>query len=333
MNHKIVCLGELLLRLNPPGHQRFAQTQSFDVNFAGSEANVSCALAQWNIPARFITSLPNNEIGKLALRSLKKFDVDTSLCLLNGDRIGILYLEMGTGSRASKVLYDRKHTGMTNLRGSTIDWQAVLRDATWFHWSGITPALSSGTADVVWHGLRAAKALNITVSCDLNYRSALWDWGKHPGEVMPELVKHCDVVLGDGDANALYFGTPTGDYGRVAQETMKLFPNLQYVALTARNAHHASHQGYQGFLYDGATMFASREHDIHQVEDRIGTGDAFMAGLIYGLMQDEVDKQYAVDFAAASAALKHTVYGDYNLVSKEEIEALMKGATGGQIVR
>lgn len=333
MKQNVACFGEIMLRLNPPGRLRFAQAQSFDAGFAGSEANVACNLAQWGVPASFITALPDNEIGKLALSSLKKFGVDTSRSVATGDRIGILYLEMGSGSRPSKVVYDRGQSSTATLCQGAIDWKVALADATWFHWSGITPALSSGAAEVVADAVQTAKALGLTVSCDVNYRSALWKWGKQPSEVMPELVKQCDVLLGDGDANALYFGTPQGDYETVAKETMASFPNLKYLALTARKTHSATHQGYQGFLYDGTTMFASREHDIQQVEDRIGTGDAFMAGLIYGLTQEKVDKQYTVDFAAASAALKHTVYGDYNLVSKEEIEALMGGDTGGRVKR
>jgi 2-dehydro-3-deoxygluconokinase len=333
MKQKIACLGELLLRLNPPNHNRFAQAHSFDINFAGSEANVALALAHWGVPAKYITCLPDNEIGRMALRSLKKFDVDTSDCLLEGERIGILYLEMGVGARASKVVYDRTHSSMATLQKGRIDWRAVLGDVSWLHWSGITPAISEAASGITQEALEAARALGIMVSCDLNYRSNLWKWGKQPFEIMPELLTYCDVVVGDGDTNALYFGIKNGDYKDVAIATMKCFPALKYVALTARKTHHASHHRYQGYLYDGVSFSASGEYNIETIIDRIGTGDAFMAGLIYGLMAEKGDKEYALQFAAASAALKHTVYGDYNLVSKAEIESLINGDTGGKVAR
>ena len=322
-----------MLRLNPPGYQRIAQAQSFDITYGGSEANVAIALANWGVETSYITCLPDNEVGKTALRSLKKFDVDTSRSLLHGDRIGLLYLETGAGTRASKVIYDRAHSSLATLQPGTMDWKVALIDSKWFHWSGITPALSASAAALTLEALKVAKSLGLTISCDLNYRSNLWKWGKKPSDVMPELVSYCDVMLGDGNTNALYFGVNNEDYITVAKETMKLYPHLKFLALTARQAHHASHHDYKGFLYSDDTMFESASQSIPQIVDRIGTGDAYMAGLIYALLQDKPNNQYAVDFAAASAAMKHTVYGDHNLISKEEIESLMAGNTGGKVSR
>lgn len=282
---------------------------------------------------KYLTCLPDNEVGRMALRSLKKFAVDTQHCFFEGERIVILYLEIRIGSRASKVIYDRAHSSMATIQKGKIDWTSALKDVSWLHCSGITPAISQSAANVTLEALKAAKNLGLYISCDLNYRSNLWKYGKHPSEVMPHLIDYCDLILGDGDTNALYSGIQNGEYESIAFETMKMFPRLRYVSLTARKTLNASHHQYQGFLYDGTSLYTSGDYNIENILDRLGTGDAFMAGLIYRLMDAKEDLKNVVEFAAAAAAMKHTVYGDWNLVTEMEIESLMAGNTGGKVAR
>jgi 2-dehydro-3-deoxygluconokinase len=333
MKSKTLCFGELLLRLSVPHHLRLSQTPALEVQFTGSEANVAVALAQFGLSASFVTCVPDNEVGRMGLGMLKKYDVNTQSCVFGGERLGLFYFEMGIGQRASKVLYDRSYSSLAMISKGQIDWHKVLEGMTWFHWSGITPAISQAAADATLEALEVAKDLNITISCDLNYRASLWKYGKHPSEIMPELVSHCHVLLGDGDTINTYFGINQPDYETLALKTFDAFPNLKNIALTARKAIHASHNTYQGFLHNKTMMFESQEYDIVDILDRLGTGDAFMAGLIYALQKDAESGQYAVDFAAAAATLNHTIYGDFNLITEGEVESLMKGNTGGKVIR
>jgi 2-dehydro-3-deoxygluconokinase len=333
MKSKTLCFGELLLRLSAPNHLRLSQSASLDVQFTGSEANVAVSLAQFGSPTRFITCVPDNEVGKMGLSLLKKLDVDTQLCVLSGERLGLFYFEMGIGHRASKVLYDRAHSSLATIAKGEIDWHKAFEGISWFHWSGITPAISQAAADATLEALQVAKELNITISCDLNYRSSLWKYGKQPSEIMPQMVQYCDVLLGDGDTIDTYFGVKELIYNDLALKTFDVFPKLQYIALTARKAIHASHNTYKGFLHDKTTMYESKEYDIPDILDRLGTGDAFMAGLIHTLQTTEKSSQYAVDFAAASATLNHAIYGDFNLITEGEVVAVMQGNTGGKVHR
>jgi 2-dehydro-3-deoxygluconokinase len=333
MASKILCFGELLLRLSPPNHLRLPQTSLLEVQFTGSEANVAVALAQFGLSASFVTCVPDNDVGKMGLGMLKKYDVDTQSCVFGGERLGLFYVEMGIGQRASKVLYDRAYSSLALIAKGQIDWHEVFKGVSWFHWSGITPAISQAAADATLEALKAAKALNVNISCDLNYRASLWNYGKRPSEIMPQLVQYCDVLLGDGDTIKTYFGINETDYTKLAEKMVTLFPNLFRIALTARKAFDASHNTYQGFLYDRKTLHASQEYDITAILDRLGTGDAFMAGLIYAFHKPEVSGQYIVEFATASAVLNHTVYGDFNLITEGEVVALMEGNTGGKVKR
>jgi 2-dehydro-3-deoxygluconokinase len=269
----------------------------------------------------------------MGLSALKKLDVDTQLCMFSGERLGLFYFEMGIGHRASKVLYDRAHSSLANISKGQIDWHKAFEGITWFHWSGITPAISQAAADATLEALSVAKELNITISCDLNYRSGLWKYGKRPSEIMPQLVQYCNLILGDGDTITTYFGIKENDYNQLALKTFELFPVLDYIALTARKAIHASHNTYKGFLHDKKTMHESKEYDIPDILDRLGTGDAFMAGLIHTLQKKGENVQYAVDFAAASATLNHAIYGDFNLITEAEVIAVMQGNTGGNVSR
>lgn len=329
---KIVCFGEIMLRLTPPNNLKFIQATNLDVIYGGSEANVAVSLAQLGAKADYVTRVPSNDLGKSALNELRKYAVDTTPSVFGGDRLGVYFLEMGAGSRGSKIIYDRANSGMATLQKGVIDWHKAFENATWFHWSGITPAISQSAAEATLEAIEVAKKMGLTVSCDLNHRANLWQYGKHPSEIMPELLKNCDVMLGDGDTIDLYFNLKGADYAEVFDKTFKAFPNLTYIAMTARKAYNATHNAYKGFLHNGTTLFESKEYDIADILDRIGSGDAFMAGLIFQLFQKGAP-QYSVEFATAAATLKHYVHGDYNLSSLSEVESLIKGNTGGRVSR
>lgn len=329
---KIICLGEIMLRLSTHNQERILQTRQLEVQFGGSEANVAVSLAQWGPKTSFITRVPATELGEAALSEVRRYKVDTSLSVMGGERLGLYFLEPGTGNRPSKVIYDRANSGMATLERGMIDWDKAFENATWLHWSGITPAISQKAADATLEAIEAAQRHGMTVSCDLNYRRNLWKYGKHPSEIMPQLLRGSNVLLGDGDAISTCFGIEGDDYQDIIKKTFLEFPKLKYIAMTARKAFHATHNAYKGFLHDGETMYESREYDIPDINDRIGTGDAFMAGLIFQLAQNALP-QYVVDFAAAAAALKHTIQGDFNLVSVAEVESLIQGSTGGRVSR
>ena len=328
----IVCFGEIMLRLSTPNQERILQTRHLDVQFGGSEANVAVSLAQLGAVSRFITRLPSSELGQAALAEVRRYNVDTSQTIFGGERLGLYFLEPGSGNRPSKVIYDRSNSGMATLECGMIDWNRILGNATWLHWSGITPAISQSAADATLEALEIAQQCGLKISCDLNYRSNLWNYNKLPKDIMPQLLKACDVMLGDGDTLKTYFGIEGKDYDDIVQKTFSMFPKLKFIAMTARKAFHASHNAYQGFLFDRINKFESKDYDIPNINDRIGAGDAFMASLIFQLSKNSAP-QYTVDFAAAAAALKHTIPGDFNLVSEKEIEALMKGNTGGKVSR
>ena len=329
---KIICFGEIMLRLSTHNQERILQTRQLEVQYGGSEANVAVSLAQWGAKASFVTRVPATELGDAALSEVRRYKVETHLSVIGGERLGLYFLEPGTGNRPSKVIYDRTNSGMATLKPGMINWNKVFENASWLHWSGITPAISQAAADATLEAIEAAQQHGLMVSCDLNYRRNLWTYGKHPSDIMPQLLRGCDVLLGDGDAIGTCFGIEGRDYQDVIQKTFTDFPKLKYIAMTARRAFHATHNAYTGFLHDGKTMYNSREFDIPDINDRIGTGDAFMAGLIFQLAQSS-PPQYVVDFAAAAAALKHTIQGDFNLVSVAEVVSLIGGNTGGRVSR
>jgi 2-dehydro-3-deoxygluconokinase len=345
----IICFGEIMLRLTPPNNHRLIQATSLDIQYGGSEANVAVSLAQLGRRAAYVSRVPDTALGRAALSELNRYGVDTTPSVFGGDRLGVYFLEMGAGSRGTKVIYDRAHSGMASLKAGHIDWQKILsaglpsgkeeKGVNWFHWSGITPAISQSAAEATLEAVQMAKQMGLMVSCDLNYRANLWQYGKQPSAIMPELLRGCDVMLGDGDTIDLYFGIKGKDYAAVFDKTFAAFPNLSYIAMTARKAFHASHNAYKGFLHDGKKLYESREYDMPAILDRIGGGDAFMAGLIYGLTQvgvlanDLTLEQYAVEFATAAATLKHYVHGDFNLSRQEDVAALMAGNSGGRVSR
>jgi len=344
---KVVTFGEIMLRLSPPGFLRFSQTTSFDVVYGGGESNVAVSLANYGVPVDFVTRLPKNDIGECALMEMRKRGVGTDKIVFGGDRLGIYFLETGAVSRGSKVVYDRAHSAIAEIKEGMIDWDTVFDGVEWFHWTGITPAISQGAADVCLEAVKAAKDRGITVSTDLNYRAKLWNYGVEPEEVMTELTSYCDVILGNEEDAEKHFGikpegldiTTQGEHVKaeaflsVCQQMMKKFPDAKKVIITLRGSISASHNTWAGVLYDGKTMFKSPEYQITHIVDRVGGGDSFMGGLIYGLLKYPEDDQNALNFAVAASCLKHTITGDANLVTVDEVEKLMGGDASGRVAR
>jgi 2-dehydro-3-deoxygluconokinase len=342
---RTVTFGEIMLRLAPEGHRRFSQADRFDAVYGGGEANVAVSLANYGVPVSFVTRLPDNALGNCAVAALRRHGVDTADVLRGGERLGIYFLETGASARASKVVYDRAQSAFSTIERGMINWEHVLDGASWFHWTGITPAVSQGAADACLDGVRMANRLGITVSCDLNYRAKLWRYGKSPADVMNELVAGCDVILGnEEDADKVFGIRPKGvdvsgghvegaAYESVAKALMERFPLCRKVVITLRGSKSASHNTWSGVLFNGKRLFAAREYDITHIVDRVGGGDAFMGGLIYGLQTWPDDDQRALDFAVAASCLKHTIPGDFNQVTIEEVEKLMAGDASGRVVR
>lgn len=334
---KIVTFGEIMLRLSPPGHQRFTQTDSLDVTYGGAEANAAVTLANFGVPVSFISRLPENDLATAAIGQLNSFGVKTDQIIFGGDRLGIYFLEAGAGQRNGKVIYDRQHSAMATIQSGMLDWNEIFKDAGWFHWTGITPAISASAATVLKEAIGSARNNGLTVSCDLNYRSALWKYGKSPVEIMPELIRSCDVLIADPEASEKMLGIESGnhqqDFTSFVKELQKSFPNLQTIATTLRHSTDAGQLLLTGLLQRRKDLIQGATHTINQVVDRVGSGDAFAGALIFGLMHVEGNDQKILDFAIASAALKHSIAGDFNRVSMEEVLAVMNGDNGGNIRR
>ena len=344
---KIVTFGEIMLRLATPGYLRFSQTNELSATFGGGEANVAVSLANYGMDAEFVTRLPENDIAAACVKDLHKHGVKTDHIVYGGDRMGIYFLETGAVARASKVVYDRAHSAISEIKPGMIDWEQVLAGADWFHWTGITPAISQGAADVCLEAIQTANRLGISVSCDLNYRKNLWKYGKKASEVMPDLVAGCDIILGnEEDAEKVFGIKPEGfdvtatagevnaaEFESVCTQLMQRFPHARKVIITLRGSINANHNTWGGVLYDGKQLFQSPRYDITHIVDRVGGGDSFMGGLIYGLLTYPQDDQQALNFAVAASCLKHTIYGDYNEVTVKEVENLMKGDGSGRVSR
>ncbi|MCI7286115.1 sugar kinase [Parabacteroides sp. AGMB00274] len=344
---KIVTFGEIMLRLATPGYLRFSQTNELSATFGGGEANVAVSLANYGMDAEFVTRLPENDIAAACVKDLHKHGVKTDHIVYGGDRMGIYFLETGAVARASKVVYDRAHSAISEIKPGMIDWEQVLAGADWFHWTGITPAISQGAADVCLEAIQTANRLGIPVSCDLNYRKNLWKYGKKASEVMPDLVAGCDIILGnEEDAEKVFGIKPEGfdvtatagevnaaEFESVCTQLMQRFPRARKVIITLRGSINANHNTWGGVLYDGKQLFQSPRYDITHIVDRVGGGDSFMGGLIYGLLTYPQDDQQALNFAVAASCLKHTIYGDYNEVTVKEVENLMKGDGSGRVSR
>ena len=342
---KVITFGEIMLRLATPGYLRFGQATEFEATYAGGEANVAVSLANYGISASFVSCLPNNDIGDAAISTLRARNVDTSNIQRSGDRVGIYFLESGAVSRGSKVIYDRANSSFAKIKKGSIDWNKVFEGVTWFHWTGITPAVSEGAADECRAACEVAAKKGITISTDLNYRAKLWKWGKPAGEVMQELVKHCDVILGNEEDAEMVFGIkPQGvdvksghvegaAYESVGKQLMTKFPKAKKVIITLRGSISASHNSWAGVLWDGRKLYESPTYQITHIVDRVGGGDSFMGGLVYGLMTYPTDDQRALNFAVAASCLKHTIKGDFNMVTVDEVEKLMQGDGSGRVAR
>ena len=345
MKNKIITFGEIMLRLATPEHQRFSQVTSFCASYGGGEANVAVSLANYGLETEYVTRLPSNDLGKAVVMELKKHSVGTRHIIFGGERLGIYYLETGAVSRPSKVVYDRAHSSISEIKPGMINWEEVFSDAAWFHWTGITPAISQGAAESCLEAVKAAKAKGLTVSCDLNFRKNLWKWGKTAGEVMPELVSYCDVILGNEEDAEKVFGikpdkgdvsagkVDSSEYESVCKKLKAQFPQAKKVIITLRGSINADHNSWSGILFDGEKFFTAPVYQITHIVDRVGGGDSFMGGLIYGLMTYSGDDQKALNFAVAASCLKHTIHGDFNLVTVAEVEQLMKGDSSGRVVR
>lgn len=344
---KIVTFGEIMLRLATPDYLRFCQATEFTATFGGGEANVAVSLANYGLQTEFVTRIPQNDIAKSCIMELRKHNVGVDSIIYGGSRLGIYFLETGAVSRASKVVYDRAHSAISEIEPGMINWREVFRDASWFHWTGITPALSQGAADACLEAIKVANEMGITVSCDLNYRKNLWKYGKQASEVMPSLVEGCDIILGnEEDAEKVFGIKPQGfdvaqtkgevnadEFKSVCMQLMERFPRAKKVIITLRGSINANHNTWGGVLYDGKILWQSKRYDITHIVDRVGGGDSFMGGLIYGLISFPENDQKALDFAVAASCLKHTIYGDFNLVTVAEVENLMKGDGSGRVNR
>jgi 2-dehydro-3-deoxygluconokinase len=350
---RIVTFGEIMLRLSTPGFQRLRETRSVDVSYGGGEANVAVSLANYGQQVDFVTRLPNNPLGEGCLIRLRGYGVGTEYIVRGGDRIGVYFLEAGAAQRGSQVVYDRASSSFATIQPGMIDWKKVFEGADWFHWTGITPAVSQGAAEACREAILVAHDLGITVSTDLNYRAKLWKWGKTAGEVMTDLVSLCDLALGNEEDAEKVFGiqapevdvtagkVEAGHYLYVCEELAKKFPSLKTICITLRGSLSASHNTWSGVLWtcpepgrrEEGDFFCAPTYNILPIVDRVGGGDAFMGGLIYGLRTYKDDPQKALNFAAAAACLKHSIVGDFNAVSVSEVEALMAGDASGRVAR
>ena len=337
---KIITLGEIMLRLSPKDKLRFVQADQFDVVYGGGEANVAVSLSNYGHDAYFVSKLPKHEIGQSAVNSLKRFGVNTDYIVRGGDRIGIYFLEHGASMRPSKVIYDRSNSAIAEANASEFDFDAIFKDADWFHFSGITPAISKNGAEITKKDCITDKNHGVTVSVDLNYRKKLWT-PEQAQIVMKDLMQYVDVCIGNEEDAELTLGfKPGGDvtkgdldhqgYEKIFKEMQQTF-NFKYVVTTLRESHSASDNGWSALIYDGKSFYYSKQYDI-RIVDRVGGGDSFSAGLIHGLLTKKTQGE-ALEFAVAASALKHTIFGDYNLVDEKEVETLAKGDASGRVQR
>lgn len=348
MSERVVTFGEIMMRLKPPKFERFLQSPIFEVTFGGGEANVAVSLANFGVDVAFITVLPDNPIGDACLRYLRGQGVDTSLIPRSKARMGIYFLESGANQRPSKVIYDRCHSTFAMADPISLDWDQIFEDANWFHITGITPALSQNTAKIALEAVHTAKEKGLTISCDYNYRKKLWNYGKSAPEVMTELVRFVDVgVANEEDCQrSLSIAIDEGDWERsieageldptkyetLCEKVLDTFPNLKVQAITLRESYSASHNGWSACLHDRSDFILSTQYDITQIVDRVGGGDAFAAGLIYSLMKGMNHKE-ALEFAVAASCLKHSISGDENLSTVEEVQHLAGGEASGRVQR
>jgi 2-dehydro-3-deoxygluconokinase len=338
-----VTFGELMLRLAPPGFERFLQTPQFLASFGGGEANVAVALAQFGQPSAFVTALPDNAIADAALAQLRGFGVDSSHVLRSKGRMGAYYVEAGANQRPSKVIYDREYSSIALANPGDFDWNSIFKNAGWFHLTGITPAISPSAAALAIEALAKAREKGLTTSCDLNFRKNLWKWGKRAEEVMPELMKHVDIAIANeedvqkslgiaAEVNVHSGKLDRAQYQKLTDNVLQQYPNLKAIAITLRESNSASHNGWSACLNNRKEFLLSRHYEITHIVDRVGTGDSFAAGLIYG-RQHLASDQDALEFAVAASCLKHSIAGDFYRGTRADVEALLKGDGSGRVQR
>ncbi|MDO7874463.1 sugar kinase [Hymenobacter sp. ASUV-10] len=334
---QVVTFGEIMMRLSPPLNYRFAQAPALELTYGGGEANVAASLAGLGVPAAHVTCFPDNDLGRAATQQFQRLGVDMRHTVFRGPRLGLYFLEVGAAMRPSKVVYDRAGSAFDLLNPADFNWDEILKNAGWLHWTGITPAISAAAAQATREAIAAARRLGITVSGDVNYRRNLWQYGQRAQDVMPELAAGCDVlVCSENDADDLFGIQPKSDaensFVSMAQQVRACFPQVKQVITTQRHTHSASHNSLSGLAYDGAGLHTTPSYELSPIVDRIGGGDAFMAGFIYGsLTYPELLR--ALAFGVAASALKHTIHGDINLVTVAEVEEVMKGNTSGRLLR
>jgi len=332
-----------MLRLAPPGFERFLQSPQFVATFGGGEANVAVALSMFGLPAAYVTVLPSNPIGDAVVGELRRFGVDTSRIVRASGRLGVYYVEPGANQRPSKVVYDRANSAIALAKPGDIDWNRAFEGAGWFHITGITPAISASAADLALESVRIARQKGLTVSCDLNYRKNLWKWGKPAVEVMRELVKFIDIAIANEEDCQMALGIKADvdvhsgeldreQYRKLTEKVMCDYPNIKTVAITLRESKSASHNGWSACLHDGKEFLLSRHYEITHIVDRVGGGDSFAGGLIYGL-QTLGSHQEALEFAVAASCLKHSIPGDFNRFTVDEVKNLLKGGGSGRVQR
>lgn len=343
IHSEIITFGEIMMRLSVASGQRWSQATELGIHFGGGEANVAVGLSSMGESTKFVSALPNNPIGQSCIGKLRQYGVDTTSIVTTDNRMGVYYLEQGVGQRPSEVVYDRANSAFAELEPGTIDWKGVLKGATWFHWSGISPGVSEKAALVTKEAVVAASEVpGLTISVDLNYRAKLWKYDVDPIDVMPELVQHCDVLVGNEGHNNYMLGIdPVNGLGKTAEADLKeaclrvssKFPRIKTVALALRENHSASHNSLGAYVLSNGKAARSTTFDIQPIVDRIGGGDAFMAGLIYGLRQWPSDQQRIINFAVGTSVLKHAQEGDFSLSSLKEIEQLIQSNGTGHVSR
>ncbi len=340
---KYITFGEIMLRLKSPGFERFFQSPSFEATFGGGEANVAVSLSNFGLDAAYVTVLPQNVLGDECIGELRRFGVDTSKIKRGSGRMGIYFLEAGANQRPSKVVYDRAESAIANAKPGDICWDDVFADAKWFHVTGITPAISQTAMELTLESVKAAKAMGVTVSCDLNYRKNLWKYGKQAHEVMGEVVRYVDVAIANEEDCQKALGIkanihvesgqlPREAYKALSDEVLSQYPNLSMIAITLRESISADINNWAACLNDRTGFYVSKKYEIRDIIDRVGGGDSFAAGLIYGLSTYE-DREQALAFATAASCLKHSISGDFNRVTASEVLALMGGDGSGRVQR
>ncbi len=340
---RIVTFGEIMLRLKPPGAERFFQSPAFEATFGGGEANVATALARFGCDTAYVSVIPPNAIGDACIGELRRHGIDTSCIVRKGSRLGIYFLEAGANQRPSVVIYDRAGAAIAETRKGDIDWDAALAGAGWFHITGITPAISQSAAELSLEAVQKARQKGVRVSCDLNYRKNLWKYGKSAPDVMGELMKSVDVAIANEEdcQKALGVSVPVdvesgklepAQYRALTEKVLSAYPTLSTIAITLRESRSADENGWSGVLHTGREFLVSRHYDIRDIVDRVGSGDTFAAGLIYGLTS-LASPQEALEFAVAASCLKHSIPGDLPLLTVAEVKALMGGSGSGRVQR